>query len=71
MRKVTFYSLVVNNGDGSASVLYFANKEMAKEAYKAEEDFGEHFSDGEPVEEHLNFTEDGILLTPDKPRDYS
>ncbi len=69
MRTVLFYSLVANNGDGSASVLYFSNETAAMKAYGVEERTGEHFSDGRPTLETLEFSDDGELLNPDEARE--
>lgn len=71
MRTVTFYSLVVNNGDGSGSVLYFSNETDAMKAYQYEEKQGEHFTDGEPILETLEFSDKGVLLNPDEMRDWN
>jgi len=70
MIEVKFYSLVVNNGDGSASVLFFADRETAQIACDYEEKSGDAFTENEPLEETLRFDEKGKLLTPDSVRDY-
>lgn len=70
MPKVKFYSLMVNNGDGSAGVLFFADKKTAQAAYDLEEKSGEGFSDNEPILKVLEFDDSGKLLNPDSLPDY-
>ena len=64
--KVKFYSIIVSNGDGSASVLLYADKKTAEKAEKIEEDSGEAFTDNEPVHHILKFDDTGKLLNPDE-----
>lgn len=64
--KVKFGYYVQNNGDGSASVLFFKNAENA-EAYAGDDD--ERFTDGDTGEETLEFDLDGNLLTPERTKE--
>lgn len=65
--KVTFGYYVQNNGDGSASVLFFKNEENA-EKYAGDDD--ERFTDGDCGTETLEFDEGGNLLTPEPKKDW-
>jgi hypothetical protein len=64
--KVKFGYYVQNNGDGSASVLFFKNLANA-EAYAGDND--ERFTDGDTGEKTLEFDEDGNLLTPERKKE--
>jgi hypothetical protein len=64
--KVKFGYYVQNNGDGSASVLFFKNEANA-EAYAGDDD--ERFTDGDTGEKTLEFDEEGNLLTPERKKE--
>jgi len=68
---VKFYCVVVNNGDGSASALYFGNKKTAQLACDYEEKSGEAFTDNKPEKITLKFNEKGMLLNQSAIRDYN
>lgn len=70
MVTVKFYCVVVNNGDGSASALYYGHKKAAQLACEAEEKAGEAFTDNEPEEVTLKFDDDGTLLNPSEVRNF-
>jgi hypothetical protein len=66
--KVKFGYYVQNNGDGSASVLFFKNSDNA-ETYAGDDN--ERFTDGDTGEEELEFDEEGNLVTEEpKKEDY-
>ena len=68
----TFYCVVTNGGDGSASALFYPDKETAQLACDVEEKNGEAFTDNEPVKVILKFNDKGRLLNQDPiPDDYS
>ena len=64
--RVKFGYYVQNNGDGSASVLFFKNEESA-EAYAGDDD--ERFTDGDCGTQTLEFDEEGNLLTPERKKE--
>ena len=70
MITVKFYCVVSNNGDGSASPLFYADRKTAQKACVAEESTGEAFSDLMPQKITLEFSDRGKLLNPDEVPDY-
>lgn len=72
MAKVKFYYVVGNNGDGSATAYFYTDMETAQKAANVEEKSGEGFTDNDPQEVNLEFSDKGKLLTPsDMIEDYS
>ncbi len=68
-RGVVWY-VTQDNGDGSASTLFFADEETAQLACDKMEKGGDAFSDNEPNKQTLAFNEKGKLLNTDAVPDY-
>jgi len=64
MIEVKFYYVISNNGDGSATAYFYADKKTAEAAADVEEKSGEGFTDNDPREVILKFSDKGKLLNP-------